>query len=108
MNDFLILLLASIFEVLWVIFLKYSNGFTNLLYSLLTIVTSIISFVLLSLVIKNMQLGIAYSIWTGIGIIGTSILGVLLFGDEISLMEVIYIILIFVGVIGLSISKVAG
>jgi len=100
-NNITILLIASVFEILWVIFLKYSNGFTNPLYSFLTIITAIASFVFLSMVIKNMQLGIAYSIWTGIGIIGTTIFGVLIFGDKITFMQIIFIVLIIIGILGL-------
>lgn len=99
--QWLMLLLAGIFEVVWAIAMKYSNGFSVLVPSIVTAVTYILSAVFLALALKNLPLGMTYVIWVGFGIIGTTILGVLLFHEKLSLLQIISIILIIIGVIGL-------
>jgi len=100
-NSFIILLLASIFEIGWIVFLKYSNSFSNLFFSILTIISAVISFFLLSIAMKSLPVGIAYSVWTGIGIAGSTLLGVILFSDILSLVQTFFIALILIGVIGI-------
>lgn len=95
------LLLAGIFEVVWAIAMKYSNGFSILIPSIITAVTYILSAVFLALALKNMPLGVAYVMWVGFGIVGTAILGVLLFHEKLTLLQILSIILIIIGVIGL-------
>lgn len=68
-----ILLLASLFEILWAILLHYSNGFQNLLPSIAAVSCAIISFTLLTLSVKYLPISVSYAIWTGVGIIGTTI-----------------------------------
>ncbi|MBR1908615.1 multidrug efflux SMR transporter [bacterium] len=97
----LMLLLAGIFEVIWAVAMKYSNGFSILVPSIITVVTYILSAVFLALALKNLPLGIAYVMWVGFGIIGTAILGVLLFHEKLTLLQILSIILIIIGVIGL-------
>ena len=97
----LMLLLAGIFEVVWAIAMKYSNGFSVLIPSVITAITYILSAVFLALALKNLPLGMAYVMWVGVGIIGTTILGVLLFHEKLTLLQIISIILIIIGVIGL-------
>lgn len=86
---------------MWAIELKYSQEFTKLIPSLLTIIGMILSFYFLSLSIKNLPLGTAYAIWTGIGIIGTAIFSVILFKESINYIQVFCIILIISGITGL-------
>ena len=81
----LILFLAGLFEIAWAIGLKYSEGFTKLTPSIITIITMFISFYLLSLALKSLPLGTAYAIWVGIGTIGTVIAGIFLFGESMNL-----------------------
>lgn len=99
-----ILILAGIFEIFWATGLKYSEGFTKLTPSIVTIVTMSISFYLLSLSLKSLPLGTAYAIWVGIGTIGTVIAGIFLFNESINLIRLISIILILLGIIGLKIT----
>jgi len=102
--SWLILLLAGLFEVAWAIGLKYTDGFTRPLPTLLTVSAIIISLALLSLAMKGLPLGTAYAVWTGIGAIGTLIAGVILFGEPITLLRMASAALIICGLIGLKIS----
>ena len=95
------LLLAAIFEVSWAIAMKYSDGFSVLVPSIVTVVGYILSAVFLSLALKQLPLGTAYAMWTGFGIIGTSVLGVFLFNEKLTVPQVICVILIVVGIVGL-------
>lgn len=95
------LLLAGIFEVSWAISMNYSEGLTRLVPSVITAVGYVASAIFLSIALKELPLGTAYAMWTGFGIVGTSILGVVLFQEKLSLPQVICIIMIVVGVIGL-------
>lgn len=99
--QWIILLLAGLFEVSWAITMKYSDGFTVLLPSVITVIGYIASAVFLSMALKHLPLGTAYAMWTGMGIVGTSILGVFLFHEKLSAPQVICVILILVGIIGL-------
>ena len=95
------LLLAGIFEILWAIAMKYSNGFSILIPSIVTAVAYILSAVFLALALKYLPLGMAYVMWVAFGIIGTTILGVLLFSEKLSTLQMISVIFIIIGVIGL-------
>ncbi|BAH07228.1 quaternary ammonium compound efflux SMR transporter SugE [Clostridium kluyveri] len=97
----LLLIVAGIFEVCWAVGLKYSQGFTKLVPSILTILGMIASFYFLSLALKNLPLGTAYAIWTGIGTVGTVILGIILFKEPIEIIRLICIGFIVIGIIGL-------
>jgi len=99
--QWIILLLAGLFEIGWAIAMKYSDGFTVLLPSVITAVGYIASAVFLSMALKQLPLGTAYAMWTGMGIVGTTVLGVLLFQEKLSAPQVICVILILVGIIGL-------
>ena len=95
------LLIAGLFEILWALGLKYSNGFTNLTVSVFTVIGMILSFYFLSLSLKNIPLGTAYAVWTGIGTLGTVIFGIILFKEPITALRLACILLIFVGITGL-------
>lgn len=101
--QWIFLLLAGILEVTWAVAMKYSNGFTNLFPSVITVIGYISSAVFLSMALKYLPLGMAYSMWTGFGIIGTTVLGVFLFHEKLSLPQSICVILIVVGIVGLKI-----
>ncbi|MBR0599441.1 quaternary ammonium compound efflux SMR transporter SugE [Sinanaerobacter chloroacetimidivorans] len=99
------LLVAGGFEVLWAIGLKYSFGFTRLIPSIFTIIGMIASFYFLSLALKNLPIGTAYAIWTGIGTVGTVILGIILFKEPMNMSRVVFISFIIIGIIGLKITS---
>jgi quaternary ammonium compound-resistance protein SugE len=97
----LILLLAGLSEIGWAVGLKYTEGFTRLVPSALTITSMIVSLGLLGLALKTLPLGTAYAVWTGIGTIGTAMLGIMLFGESANPMRLACIGLIVAGIIGL-------
>lgn len=96
-----LLALAAVFEVIWAFAMKYSNGFTVVIPTIITAVGYIASAVFLSMALKNISLGTVYAMWTGFGIIGTSVLGVLLFGEKLSVPQIVCILLIVIGIVGL-------
>ena len=98
------LILAGLFEVVWAIGLKYSNGFSNFWPSVVTVAAMIVSFWLLAMAMKTLPVGTAYSVWVGIGAVGTVILGIVLFGEAMNLARLISVVLIISGVIGLQLS----
>ena len=97
------LFIAGLFEIGWAIGLKYTNGFTKLWPSVITIVGMVLSFYFLSTAVKSIPIGTAYAIWTGIGAVGTAILGILLFGESREFMRIFFILLIVVGIVGLKV-----
>lgn len=97
----LILFVAGVFEVAWAIGLKYSDGFTKLYPSIFTVITLILSMGLLTYAVKGLPIGTAYTVWTGIGAVGTTILGMLLFNESKDFLRIFFIFLIIVGIVGL-------
>lgn len=101
----IILVLAGLFEVVWAVGLKYTEGFTRLIPSIVTLIGMLISFWLLSMAMKTLPLGTAYAVWVGIGAIGAFIAGIVLFQETLSPMRVISVLLIAGGLIGLKLSS---
>lgn len=99
-----VLLIAGLFEVGWAVGLKYTDGFSRPLPTVLTILAMLSSLGLLGLAMKELPLGTAYAIWTGIGAVGTVIAGILLFGETMSLLRAGSVVLICVGLVGLKLS----
>jgi len=97
------LFIAGLFECGWAIGLKYTEGFTRPVPSLLTVAAMGISFVLLSSAMKTIPVGTAYAFWTGIGAVGAAILGVILFSEMLNPYRVASILLIILGIAGLKI-----
>lgn len=95
------LLIAGLFEVTWAVGLKLSHGFSNIAISILTIFGIVASFYFLAAALKNIPLGTAYAIWTGIGMLGTVILGIILFKEPVSIMRFLCITFIIFGITGL-------
>ena len=95
------LFIAGLFEIGWAVGLKYTDGFTRLWPSIVTIVTMILSFYFLSSAVKSIPIGTAYAIWTGIGAVGTAILGIILFDESKEFIRIIFIMLIVIGIVGL-------
>lgn len=96
---------AGGFEIVMALCLKYSNGFKNLLPSLLTLVTLFFSFYFLSIALRSIPLSSAYAIWTGIGAVGTFLIGVFIFGDALNTAKVIFLLLTLFGIVGLKLSS---
>jgi quaternary ammonium compound-resistance protein SugE len=99
--QWLFLFVAGLLEIWWAIGLKYSHGFTRLLPSIFTIFGMIASFYFLSLALKTLPLGTAYAIWTGIGTVGTVILGIIIFKEPVDIIRLTCIGLIVLGIVGL-------
>src|SRR6185437_5021967 len=97
----LYLFFAGLFEVGWAIGLKYTEGFSRLVPSLLTVAAMAISLALLGLALKSLPVGTAYAVWTGIGAVGTAILGIILFSEPATVSRLACIGLIVCGIAGL-------
>ncbi|KQU50742.1 molecular chaperone [Bosea sp. Leaf344] len=95
------LVIAGLFEIGWAMGLKYTQGFTRLVPTVLTLASMIISLGLLGLALKTLPVGTAYAIWTGIGTVGTAMLGIMLLGEPAQALRLFCIGLIVAGIIGL-------
>ena len=98
-----ILIIAGLLEIGWAIGLKASQGLTRPGIAVITILTMLGSFVLLGIAIRTIPLGTGYAVWTGIGALGTVILGAALFGEPLSFWRVVFLAMILIGIIGLKI-----
>jgi quaternary ammonium compound-resistance protein SugE len=96
-----LLFLAGLFEIGWAVGLKYTDGFTRLTPTVFTIISMVISIALLGLAVKTLPMGTAYAVWTGIGTVGTVLLGIWLLGDPATLVRLFCIGLIVAGIAGL-------
>lgn len=102
--DWLALLVAGLFEVAWVIGLKYSHGFTRLVPSVLTLIAMAISMGLLAVAVRTLPIGTAYAVWTGLGAVGAVLLGIVLFGEPAGLLRLACGGAILMGIVGLKLS----
>lgn len=99
-----ILVIAGLFEVGWAIGLKYTEGFSKLWPTVGTVLAMIISLGLLGIAMKTLPVGTAYAIWVGVGAIGTVILGMVLFGEPVTMFRIGSLVLIVAGIIGLKLA----
>lgn len=97
----IMLFFAGLFEIGWAIGLKYTEGFTRVMPSVLTVASMVVSLGLLGLALKTLPVGTAYAVWTGIGTVGTAILGIMLLGEPATAMRLACIGLIVAGILGL-------
>ena len=104
MMAWFLLFLAGLFECGWAIGLKYTDGFTKPMPTVLTVISMVISVVLLGLAVKTLPIGTAYAIWTGIGTVGTVLLGIWLLGDPATASRLACIALIVAGIAGLKLT----
>ncbi|MBS7780907.1 MAG: SMR family transporter [Comamonas sp.] len=93
------LVVAGLFEIVWAFTMKLSEGFTKVGYSAITIVAMIISFALLSISMRSLPLGTAYTIWTGIGAVGAFVVGIVALGEAASPMRILAAVLIVTGLV---------
>lgn len=98
------LTIAGVFEVGWALGLKYTEGFSRLWPSVLTVVAMVISFQLLSTALKTLPMGTAYAVWTGIGAVGTALIGMLFLGEPREVARILCILLIVAGIVGLKVT----
>ena len=99
------LLIAGILEMGWAVGLKYTHGFSNLVPSILTLISMAASFLFLSLALRDLPISMAYAIWTGIGIVGTVIAGLILFQETLTPWQSLSVVLIVAGLIGLRLTS---
>jgi quaternary ammonium compound-resistance protein SugE len=98
------ILIASVFEISWAIGLKYTDGLTKLWPSVFTVTAMILSFYFLALGVKDIPIGTGYAVWTGIGAVGTVILGMILFNESRELIRILFILMIVSGIVGLKLT----
>ncbi|MDH3901671.1 MAG: quaternary ammonium compound efflux SMR transporter SugE [Xanthomonadales bacterium] len=95
------LTVAGLFEIGWAIGLKYSDGFSRPVPSILTVAAMVMSVWLLSIAMKTIPVGTAYAVWTGIGAVGVAVLGMVLFGESREMVRLVCLFLIIAGILGL-------
>jgi quaternary ammonium compound-resistance protein SugE len=100
-----LLVIAGLFEVAWAIGLKYTEGFTKPTATTLTVAAMVISMGLLGVVAKQLPIGTAYAVWTGIGVFGTAVLGVYLFGESMAPLRLLCLAFIITGIVGLKLTS---
>lgn len=100
----LLLVIAGLLEIGWAIGLKYTEGFTKLIPSALTLTSMIASVILLGVAMKTLPVGTSYAVWVGIGAVGTAVLGIILFGEAANLGRILSLGLIVAGIVGLKLA----
>lgn len=105
MNSWIYLVIAGIFEMIWVLALKFSDNFQKLGYVILTAVAMILSLLFLSLSFKTIPTGTAYACWTAIGAVGVILVGMIFLGESTSFLRIFFISLIVIGIVGLKIAS---
>jgi quaternary ammonium compound-resistance protein SugE len=103
--DWIVLVIAGLFEVAWATGLKYTEGFTRLWPSAWTVTAMAVSLLLLAQALKTLPIGTAYAVWTGIGAVGTAVMGIILFGESRDAMRLACIAVIVAGIVGLRLSS---
>ncbi len=104
MNPWVLVVIAGLMETGWALGLKYSDGFSKPLPSVLTVIGAVASFWILSLAMKDLPVGTAYAVWVGIGAVGTAIAAVFLFNEPVNAMRILGIGLIISGIITLKLA----
>ncbi len=101
--EWIFLFIAGLFETAWAISMKYSEGFTKFWPTVITAITMLISILFLAKALKGLPVGTAYAVWTGIGAVGTVILGIIFFNESTHILRLFFILLIISGIIGLKV-----
>lgn len=102
--NWIILVIAGLFEIGWAIGLKYTEGFTRLWPTIGTVLAMVISLGLLGIALKTLPVGTAYAVWVGVGAVGTALLGIVLFSEPANALRLLSIGLIVAGIIGLKLA----
>ncbi len=102
--SWILLLIAGLLEIGWAVGLKYTEGFSRPVPTILTVASMVVSMFLLGLSVKALPVGTAYAIWTGIGTVGTALLGIWLLGEPATAMRLACIALIVSGIVGLKLA----
>jgi len=105
MSSWLILVVAGLFEMAWVIGLKYTVGFSRLWPSVFTLVAMTLSVWLLGIAVKSLPIGTAYSVWVGIGVFGAAVFGVILFKEPLHTSRVFFLVLLIIAIVGLKLTN---
>lgn len=103
--SWVVLVIAGLFEVCWAIGLKYTDGFSKLIPSVFTLATLTISMYLLARSSQTLPIGTAYAVWVGIGALGASILGIILFKESVSFTRLFFLGLLLIAIIGLKVTN---
>ena len=101
----LLILIAGVFEIAWAVGLKYSDGFSRLVPSVLTVAAMAASIICLGIAVKSLPVGTAYAVWTGIGAAGTAVLGMYLFQEPATVLRLGSITLVVAGIVGLKLAS---
>jgi len=101
----LVLVVAGLFETAWAIGLKYADGFTRFVPSVLTVLALAVSMILLASAVRTLPIGTAYAVWVGIGALGAAVLGVTLFGEPLTVARVVFLTLLLVSILGLRLTS---
>lgn len=104
-KNWLYVIVGGIFEIFWVLCLKKSEGFSNLSFSIMTIILVIVSFYLFALGMENLPTGIAYTVFTGIGAVGTIVFGIVFLNESISTFKILFSVLLIIGILGLKMTS---
>lgn len=96
-----LLFFAGLLEIVWALAIKQSDGFTRLWWSAVCVVAAVASFVILAMVVRHLPVGTAYAVWAGIGAVGVTIAGVVMFSDALTPLRMTFIAMIVVGLVGL-------
>jgi quaternary ammonium compound-resistance protein SugE len=99
------LVIAGLLEFIWAVGLKQSHGFTRPVPSVVTVVAALLSFYLLGVAMKELPVGTAYAVWTGIGAVGAAIIGIVFLGESREFWRVISLVLIVAGIVGLKLTS---
>jgi quaternary ammonium compound-resistance protein SugE len=99
-----LLVAAGIFEIGWAVGLKYTAGFTRFWPTAATIIAMVVSIGLLGMAVRTLPIGTAYAIWTGIGTVGTVLIGILVLGEPVTLIRLTCVLLIVMGTVGLKLA----
>ena len=101
----LVLVVAGLFETAWAIGLKYSEGFTRVVPSVLTLIALIVSMVLLGVAVRDLPIGTAYAVWVGIGAFGVALLGVLIFDEVMTFPRAAFLLMLLIAIVGLRLTN---
>jgi quaternary ammonium compound-resistance protein SugE len=105
LKSWILLFIAGVFEMIWAIGIKYTDGFTRLKPSILVLLAMAVSVYLLSLSVKTIPIGTAYAVWTGIGAASTVIMGIILFNEPVTILRIFFIFLILIAILGLKLTS---